>query len=809
MPENKESFNMTPCPTPLEITEPSGSEAMDFTRLMQIMDIKNPSHTHYAASLPFSPRDVTAGVENEFQTVVQGRKQEVDLAIAIENSNFYKNMLRRTASGDSPRKMMDALEELLAPHGNANWASSWVRLPMKSLNTYAHHIFNSDLKSDKTDPASKPRSDAGTFKIKWDGEQFIRVPVSYLLKLALADAMGEDQGRHAFIRITGEKMMAHFLNDNTSPETFSFYPVQADSSRGTGSLTARETLIRFVFTQLLVQYAQEKFYLSAHGQTVKVFFSASPPLWQKNLNDVIPDTFYRHLFMSPCLSGWSRGEDKHEYMKVCHKVLSRSRINSLPKLKEAGIINTNLAILPNSSNISLANNGTHISMGSKKTAQLLQDPASGFTPFHEKHLGDLIIKITEHFLPLFPGTYSSAPYRLNFEDFHPEQALGFLPHEMDYTHLRMMWRRWKKKAGIRILGNPVTPFGPVWLDRLMSRVFCLKGDFIPDYRLIDYFVSLMSTHECPCLDGTMDNGNRLKTDLSQMGVFDTRMPLYQLVRIRSFSEMGFSGFEHRYHSIFENILTDMGGALDLQNLITTLAWHYIISGEITHADIPDTPHVESERRQIFFGSAVNIPTFYVRTHTGNLFLKKIVSKVPKTRPSRRYPGYIRVKRTEYLKTLVDIIKTDGREIVAQQRMKGVVSELNARLHSPEIFSSGGRLVNGILSEEKNKSPMAHRGESFNRKAEKYYIENLRKKHMDQGINVLKETFSRMDLWAESRDPACREAIYNILEGTDLMSFITSIKKPFLDETMSMKQIKQLIYLIILYVDRETRNKTSV
>ena len=241
MPENKESFNMTPCPTPLEITEPSGSEAMDFTRLMQIMDIKNPSHTHYAASLPFSPRDVTAGVENEFQTVVQGRKQNVDLAIAIENSNFYKNMLRRTASGDSPRKMMDALEELLAPHRNANWASSWVRLPMKSLNTYAHHIFNSDLKSDKTDPASKPRSDAGTFKIKWDGEQFIRVPVSYLLKLALADAMGEDQGRHAFIRITGEKMMAHFLNDNTSPETFSFYPVQADSSRGTGSLTARET----------------------------------------------------------------------------------------------------------------------------------------------------------------------------------------------------------------------------------------------------------------------------------------------------------------------------------------------------------------------------------------------------------------------------------------------------------------------------------------------------------------------------------------------------------------------------------------
>ncbi len=794
---------MTARPIFLEKQEPSCTPSMDLTHLIKILEIKNPSSTDYPASLPFSPRDVTAGVENEFQTMVQGKKQDVDLAIAIEASSFYRNMLRRTASGDSPRKMLDVLEELLTL-GKDNWPGSWVRLPVKSLNTYAHHIFQSDLKSDKTDPGSIRRSDADSFTIQWDGETFIRVPVSYLLKLALADAMGEDQGRHPFIRITGEKMMGHFLNDNTSPETFSFYPIQGISSRGAGSLTARETLIRFVFTQLLVQYAQIKFYLNTHGQTVKVFFSASPPLWQKALNDVIPDTFYRHLFMSPCLSGWNRGQEKHEYMKVCHKVLSRSRINSLPKLKEAGIINTNLAILPNSSNISLANNGTHISMGSKKLGRLLQNPDSGFTPLHEKQLGDLVIKIVEHFLPLFPGTYSSAPCRLNFEEFHPEHVMGFLPHEMDYTHLRMIWRRWKKKANISILGKPVTPFGPVWLDRLIGRIFCLKGDFIPDYRLIDYFVSLMSTHESPCLDGTMGNGDRLKKDLSQMGIFDTRMPLYQLVRIRSFSDMGFSGFEHRYHSIFENIITDMAGALDLQNLITTLAWHYIVSGEITHADIPDTPHVESERRQIFFGSAVNLPTFYVKANTGNRFLKKIISKVPKTRSSRRYPGYIRVLRTEYLKTLVEIIQSDGRELVIQQRMKCVISDLKARLNSPEVFSSSGRLITGILSHEKNKSPMAHKGEDFNHKAERYYIETLRKKHMEQGINLVQESFSRLELWAESRDPACREAIYNILDGEDLMNFITSVKTPFLEETMSMEQLKKLIHLIILYVDRETR-----
>ncbi len=781
---------------------------MTLSHLLKIMEVKPQSSDNYPASLPFSPRDVTAGVENEFQTVVQGKKQDVDLAIAIETSSYYKNLIRRTASGDTSKKTMDTLEDLLSPGKENNWAGSWVRLPLKALNTYARHILNSDLKSDKTEPTSARRTDADTFHFKQDGDAYIRIPVSYLLKLSLADAMGEDQGRHPFVRITGEKMMAHYLNDNTSPETFSFYPVQADSSRGVGTLMARETLIRFVFTQLLVQYAQEKFSLTAQGQTVQVFFSASPPLWQKKLNDAIPDTFYRHLFMSPCLSGWAQGEEKHRYMKLCHKVLSRSRINSLGKLKEAGIITTNLGVLPNSSNISLANNGTHISMGSLKLGRLLKNPESGFTALHEKQLGDLVIKIVEHFLPLFPGIYSAAPYRLGFEDFHPEQALGFLPHEIDFTHLRMMWRRWKKKANISILGKPITPFGPVWLDRFVSQAFHLQGDFIPDYRLIDYFVSLMSTHESPELDGTLGNGDRLKKDLSQMGVFDTRMPLYQLVRMRSFSDMGFSGFEHRYHSIFENILTDMGGALDLQNLITTLAYHYIFSGQVTHASIPDTPHVESERRQIFFGSAINLPTFYVKANTNNLFLKKIMSQVPKTRTSRRYPGYTRVHRMDYLKALVNIIQTDGRELVAQQRMKGVLSDLMARLHAPDLFSASGRLVNGILGDTRKISPMQLKGETFNRKAENYYIEPLKKKQMDQGVTMLQEAFTRMDLWAHSRDTDCREAIANILGETDLLRFIKSIRVPFLEGTLPQKQLKQFVYLIILYVDRETRNKPT-
>lgn len=776
----------------------------DLGFLLEIMEIETGSTDAFAASLPFASRDVTAGTENEFQAVVIGKRQDLDLAITIEASNYYKNIIRRAASGDTSRKKMLDIERYLNQKTDDVWENSWVRFPRHTLNTYASHIFNTDLKSDKTRPDSKDRSDAEDFTFTRNDEEFIRVPVSYVLKLALAHAIGGDDTGHPLVRITGEKMMAHFLNDNTSPEIFSFYPVRTSGSESLGRKMAEETLLRFLFTQFLVNYAEETFCLKAHGQQIRIFFSSSPPLMQKQLNDCISDAFYRSLFMSPCLSGWTRGQEKHEYMKLCHKVLSRSQINGISKLREAGIINTNLVALPNSSNISLANNGTHISMGSMKLGRLLKDPASGFTAFHEKHLGDLVIKITEHFLCLFPGTYSASPLRLDFEDFHPEKALGFLPHEIDYTHLRMIWRRWKRKADINILGQALTPFGPVWLDRMISRGFGLKGDCIPDARLIDYFVSLMSTDQSPALSGIQGNEERLKKDLAQMGVFDERMPLYQLVRIRKYAGMGYSGFEHRYFSIFENIMTDMGGALDLQHLITVLAYHYILTGEITHSTIPDTPDVESERRQIFFCSAINLPTCYIKTRTQNLFLQHIVSKITKTRASRRYPGYTRIRLIDYKKALIELLKADAQELMDDFSVKGVVQDLESRILYPEVFSTSGRLTQGILEKDRKKDPMAFRGEVFNKKAEHYYINGLREKQINEAFAVMEQAFRQMDIWAGFNPSPHGQAIRGIIGETDLQSFLAEVKQLFFEDRLSPENAKKMLFLIILYVNKETR-----
>ncbi len=757
------------------------------------------SREELAATLPFSRGDVTAGSESELQAVVCGAKEDVDLPLIIEQSNFFANMMKRAAAGETPRRVVADLERFLADNPSQAWENSWVRFPRRNLSRFARDVLAKDLLADKKKPGSGTRADSPRFIFRDEsGEEMLRLPISYLIKLALADLIGSQHILPGMLRQTGIRLMEHFLNDNTSPETFSFNVVSLTATSGMGRGIAKETALRFLMTQLLVMYANQAFGLAERGQQAMTYFAPHPPVRQKELNDHVSDSFYRELFMSPCLSGWDRGEEKFRYMQLCHQVLSRSQLNAVAKLRDAGIIQTNLVSLPNLSNVCLANNGTHISIGSRRLTQALVDGASGFSAIHEKHFGDLAIKISEHFLPLFVGTYTAAPYRLAFTDFHPEKALGFLPHELDYTHLRMMWRRWKKKADLSIFGQPVTPFGPGALDKMVSSVFRLKGDFVPDYRLVDYLVSLLSTERSPGLNGQMGNSDRLRSDLADMGVFDEQMSVYLLYKQREYGKMGFSGFEGRYYSLFENFGEDMGRAADLQTLITALAYKYMALGT-THAHIPDVPSVESERRQIFFGSSIGIPTFYVQKNSPNAFLEKILKKTKAIRPSRRYPGYLRVPIHEYRLALILVIREDAADLVELMGLHDTLNDLEMRINEPALHSAAGRLTSGILAEVGASSPLRVNAREFNTGAERYYRTTLRRRHMDEAFGFMAQDCSALDREQAPLDDPHRKALRVILQGQEAFRFVAAAKEDVLHERADIPTLQRLMNLILLKV----------
>ncbi|SHK73306.1 hypothetical protein SAMN02745216_03986 [Desulfatibacillum alkenivorans DSM 16219] len=760
----------------------------------------DPRHPEsFIQNLPFAPGDATAGTENELQSAVKGAPEDVDLPSIIAASNYLKNIRKRSLSGEAPAQLVTDLEQFLADNPGKIWENSWVRFPKGALNETAMRVLNHDLLEDKRAPQGPMRGDARKFSFKREGREFFRLPISYILKISLAQALGEMPPSLNLVRELGHRMMSHFSNDNTSPETFSFYTVKLRRKNRMGRGIAGETALRFLVCQALIQYANRSFGLLSQGQEAVLYMAPNPPTRQKALNDLISDAFYRDLFMSPCLSGWDRGEDKHKYMALCHQVLSRSQLNAVAKLREAHIINNNLVVLPNTSNVSLANNGTHLSLGSLKLGRLLTDPNSGFGAHDEKYLGDLVIKFCEHFLPLFVGTYSAAPYRLDFTDFHPEKALGYLPHELDFTHLRMIWRRWKKKAKLKILGQPCTPFGPLWLDRPLRKVFGLCGDFVPDFRLIDYLVTLKSTEESHALDGTLGNDLRLKRDLDALGVFDESMSLYLLYKQRQFAFMGFSGFEGRHYSLFESLSTDMVHAANLQTLITAYAFKCILNGKISHEDLPSDPFTESERRQVFFGAAIGIPTFFVNKKTKNRFMLRVLRDAKKMRFSRRYPGYLRVYNLEYRIALINMIRAEAQDLIELMGMEETVQDLEERVRFPEKFSAAGKLTESILEKANAKKPMELSGREFAQAAEYYYRNDLRMKHMCEACDFLSEELERLDGKALLGRGRYREMLNAVLEGEGALQFLSRVKLDILRGDAPASVLERFLALCIIAV----------
>jgi len=745
---------------------------------------------------PFSGADVTVGVENEFQVAVEGSRADVDLALAIVGSNYYRNLTRRARRGDLSPHQLTELDAFLGEQRDRIWENSWVRFPRRLLGAYAVSVLNRDLLADKADPAGPLRRDTASFLFCRENEPWLRVPISYLLKLALAEAIGQPDRPEPLLRQTGEQLMAHLISDNCSPEVTSFVVSSGGDGALPGRATARETSRRFFFLHLLIGYANREFRLEHHGQTCRMYLAPNPPARQKRLNDLISDQFYRELFLNPCLSGWPRGEMKKEYMGLCHRTLSRSQLNTIAKLKEAGIIVNNLVVLPNTSSTSLANNGTHITLGSRMLSHCYREPEGGAC---EKYLGDLVIKIVEHFLPLFVTTCSAAPHRLGFSDFHPEKVLGYLPHELDSTHLRMLWRRWKKKADLRFCGHSFTPMGPLWLDRLTSTLLRLRGDYLPDVRLLDYLVALHGVEQSPALDGTPGNHERLKQDLTEMGVFDSRMAIYLPYRMRALAAYGFSGFEGRHYSLFPDLGPAFALAVDLQTLVTQLAYRWVIEGTVRHADIPDDPCTESERRQIFFAAAIGLPTVFIRADTRNEMLRQIVAQVERQRPSRRYRGFVRIEVAAYQQACLELLRRECGPDNGRQEA-GAIFEALAAMLAGTAPTAAARLTGAILNRHgRGGDPMRIGAADFNRAAESYYRTGLCRLPLHNGLEALIADGLHLDACT---DPAIGALKERLLGSAPAALFIRETGHRVLAGTASGQEIHVLLLLTLLIVHRE-------
>src|SRR5271165_3634488 len=247
--------------------------------------------------LPFSPGDVTAGCEDELQAVVVGNATACDLPVTIRDSRFLKNIARRSSSGEAPRKTYLELQEFLSDSEQV-WENSWIRFPERRLSPHALNTFLADLKIGERGQLKRRRADSVKFTFEQGGETWLRIPISYALKLALADLVGTQPYMPEKMSQEAKRLLQNFSNDNTSPETTSFHIVGSRECKLVGGQVARESARRFLFTSLLMSWANHRFGLLESGQRALVYHAPHPPVRKSELSSWISDSFYRELFVS-------------------------------------------------------------------------------------------------------------------------------------------------------------------------------------------------------------------------------------------------------------------------------------------------------------------------------------------------------------------------------------------------------------------------------------------------------------------------------------------------------------------------------
>jgi hypothetical protein len=707
-------------------------------------------------ALPFTPEDITAGTENELAVAVNGSQSDTELPQAIRQLPFYKNGGRAQAE----------LDRWLTDNRAGMWEHSWLRIGRDTLGQGAKAVLTIDLAG---------RSDRADFE---PGDGTLRVPASYALKLALADVLGEAELLPGRALLTGRRALGVFLNDNTAPEIVSTHIVTGKA--GLGRAVARENAQRFLLTQLLSIYANIKFRLRERGQALQIYPAPNPPTRLRRLSRLLPADAYRDLLMNPCLSGFSDGAAKRRYMHLCHETLSRSRMHAAAHLVEAGIAKRRV-VQSLVCDTSLLNNGTHLSLGSRQLGDYFGNQSSELAAAEEKYLGDLAIKIIEHFLPVFVGLYSAAPWRLAPAEFRPERALGFLPHELHNTHLRQIWSAWKRKAGL-LAG--------------------LKGDVVPDQRLLDYFAVLPGTTTHAAFDGQLGNGDRLKAELETRHVFSGNMTFYALYRLRELSRMGFTGFEGRHYSLFDSLQADLGPAAELQACVTAYAYRLMAEGSIMHAHIPDDPETESERRQIFFAAAIGLPSVYVRATTKNMFLRRVLAHTRRTRPSKRHAGCLKVYLDDYRMALTRVL---GAETELAESHAPTLADLEARVAAPDEHGVSGRLTRKILDKLGVAGAMDVDAVSFNQAAENHYRDDLRREWLEEGLVVLREDLRTVARRAQdTRDNGLLWALAKLTGGWAVEDFVAEAGRDVRAGKASSATLRALIGLILMNVNEEER-----
>jgi len=219
-----------------------------------------------------------------------------------------------------------------------------------------------------------------------------------------------------------------------------------------------------------------------------------------------------------------------------------------------------------------------------------------------------------------------------------------------------------------------------------------------------------------------------------------------------------------------------------------------LEGAVGHADIPDDPTSESERRQPFFFRAAGLPAFYVHKRTRNELLRRILHHAKNTRSSWRHADYLRVSLSDYCHALLAFLEEAAPNTIADFDASLLLGDLRWRLADKRMRASE-RLVADVVDGCGEQDAMRMKAAEFNRAAEKHYRDDLRRAQLREALDDLREDVAEAPI---NDDEELRALIRCGVRVQDPARFLDSIGDRVLREGLSAAELESLLNLLLVF-----------
>src|SRR5262249_2513886 len=123
----------------------------------------------------------------------------------------------------------------------------------------------------------------------------------------------------------------------------------------------------------------------------------------------------------------------------------------------------------------------------------------------------------------------------------------------------------------------------------------------------------------------------------------------------------------------------------------------------------------------------------------------------------------------------------------------------AGLTDRENCWAGGKLWSGILSGSNRQWPMRMKAEEFNLRAEAYYREELRRKHLAEAFHFLIEDLRGLELIESHFDEPIKHSLDACLRNQGTADFVEELQQRAFNDLASEDEIRQIINLTLLTI----------